>query len=92
MESNAQTPPKLKAWAAQVDRVMQQDWCLSIADAGLSNDDLFRYWRCGDEPAQFVAWFGEKYDLIRFDRNPFRPASEPLQNPARQVSVSSRTA
>lgn len=76
MESNDQTPPKLKAWAAQVDRLMQRDWRLSIADAGLSDEDLIRYWRHGDEPPEFVAWFAEKYGLIQFERNPFRPASE----------------
>lgn len=68
MDSNDQTQPKLKAWAAHVDRLMQRDWCLSIADAGLSDDDLVRYWRDGDEPAEFVAWFAEKYDLVRYER------------------------
>ncbi len=72
MEFSDQTPPKLKAWAAQVDRLMQRDWRLSIADAGLSDDDLIRYWRDGEEPAEFVAWFAEKYDLIRYEQLPIR--------------------
>ena len=76
MDTSDQTPPKLKAWAAQVDSIMQRDWCIGITDAGLSDDEILRYWRSGDEPAEFVAWFAEKYNLIHFDRNPSRPAAE----------------
>jgi hypothetical protein len=70
MVSKHRTSPKLKAWAAQVDHLMRQDWCIGINDAGLSDDELLRYWRSGEEPAEFVAWFAEKYDLIRFERAP----------------------
>lgn len=56
------------AWLAEVDRVMKRDWCIDTADAGLCEQDVERYWRNGDEPAAFVAWFAEKYDLIRFER------------------------
>lgn len=56
------------AWLAEVDRVMNRDWCIDTAEAGLSEEDVERYWRSGDEPAAFVAWFAEKYDLIRFER------------------------
>lgn len=76
MDPSDQTQPKLKAWAAQVDRLMQRDWCIGITDAGLSDDDILRYWRGGDEPAEFVAWFAEKYNLINFDRSPSRPAAQ----------------
>lgn len=54
---------------------MKRDWRLGTADAGLSEAELSRYWRDGDEPPAFVAWFAEKYDLIRFERDPFRPAT-----------------
>jgi hypothetical protein len=60
------------AWLAEVDRVMKRDWCIDTADAGLGEEDVERYWRDGNEPAAFVAWFAEKYDLIRFERRPFR--------------------
>lgn len=60
-------------WVQTVNRVMKRDWCIDTMDAGLSDADLARYWRDGDEPATFVAWFVEKHDLIRFDHNPFRP-------------------
>lgn len=60
-------------WVSTVDRLMKQDWRISTADAGLSDAELSRYWRDGDEPAAFVAWFAEKYDLIRFEPDSFRP-------------------
>ncbi|WP_428150696.1 hypothetical protein [Brevundimonas sp.] len=61
-------------WIQTVDRLMKRDWCIDTADAGLDDAELSRYWWEGDEPAVFVAWFAEKHDLIRFERNPFRPA------------------
>ena len=57
-------------WVSTVDRLLERDWCIGTADAGLSDDDLVRYWRDGDAPAEFVAWFAEKYDLIRYERSP----------------------
>ena len=67
------------AWINAVDRLMKRHWCIDTADAGLSDDDLSRYWENGDTPAEFVAWFAEKYDLIRFEPRPIRrlPASSP---------------
>lgn len=67
------------SWINAVDRHMKQDWCIDTVDAGLSDDDLSRYWQSGDNPAEFVAWFAEKYDLIRYEPRPIRmrPASSP---------------
>lgn len=70
------------AWVAEVDRLMKQDWCIDTADAGLSNEELDRYWCDGDRPAEFVAWFAEKYDLIRFAPRPVRNALSKPQPPA----------
>lgn len=66
-----------EAWIATANRLMKRDWSIDTADAGLSDDDLTRYWENGDDPAEFVAWFAEKYDLIRFEPQPIRrqPAS-----------------
>lgn len=72
MEPDTQRLPKLKAWAAQVDRRMRRDWCIGLKDAGLSDEEIERFWRDGEEPAVFVAWFAEKYDLIRFEPRPIR--------------------
>lgn len=60
-------------WVRAVDRLMKQDLCIDTAEAGLDDAELTRYWRDGGQPETFVAWFAEKYDLIRFERNPFRP-------------------
>lgn len=59
-------PSECAAWLAEVDRLMKRDWCIDTADAGLSSEDVQRYWRDGDPPEAFVPWFAEKYDLIRF--------------------------
>ena len=61
-------------WVQAVNRLMKQDWCIEASDAGLSAEELDRYWRDGEEPATFVAWFAEKHDLIRFERSPFKIA------------------
>ena len=53
-------------WVQAVNRLMKQDWCIEASDAGLSAEELDRYWRDGEEPATFVAWLAEKHDLIRF--------------------------
>lgn len=68
MEPVKRTKFKLTYWLAEVDRLMKRDWCIDIADAGISAGDLARYWQNGAEPFEFVEWFAEKYDLIRFER------------------------
>ena len=68
MPANAAVPPECTAWLAEVDRVMKRDWCIDSADAGWSSEDTLRYWRYGETPQAFVAWFAEKYGLIRFER------------------------
>lgn len=64
-------------WVWTVDRLLQRDWCLSVEDAGIDEDRLTRAWADGEDAAAFVAWFAEKYDLIRFEPRPIRtrPAS-----------------
>lgn len=60
-------------WVRTVDWLMKRDWCVDTVDAGLSDDDLTRHWLDGDEPAAFVAWIADKYDLIRFEPDPYHP-------------------
>lgn len=51
---------------------MLEEFCINLSDAGADRADVLRYWKFGESPADFVAWFGEKYDLItRDDWNPF---------------------
>lgn len=59
-------------WSQAVDRLMKRDWCIGIEDAGIGDDQLERHWRDGEAPADFVAWFAEKYDLIRIEQRPVR--------------------
>lgn len=66
-------PLECRAWVAEVDQIMRRDWCIDTSDAGLDHTDLHRYWRAGELPELFVAWFAEKYDLIRFDRGGYFP-------------------
>lgn len=60
-----------EGWVEIVDRLMERDWCISSRDAGLSDADLRCLWRDGETPAEFVKWFAEKHDLIRFERSPY---------------------
>ncbi|QDH74370.1 hypothetical protein [Brevundimonas sp. M20] len=60
-------PLDCAAWLEQVNAVLKRDWCIDSADAGWSPEDVLRYWRFGEAPEVFVAWFAEKYDLIRFE-------------------------
>jgi len=64
-------------WVRTVDRLLRRDWCLCVEDAGIDEDQLTRAWADGEESSAFVAWFAEKYGLIRFEPSPIRmrPAS-----------------
>lgn len=64
------SPWSERQWIAEVDRVLSRDWRISAADAGLSEEDLRRHWADEASPTDFVEWFAEKYDLIRFEPYP----------------------
>lgn len=64
------SPLSRQSWIVAVDRLLKRDWCISVNDAGLDDEDLTRHWRDGDAPEAFVAWFAEKYDLVRFEPAP----------------------
>ena len=66
---------QFEAWVRNVDQLMRRDWCIDTADAGLSHDELKRVWRDGEVPAEFVKWFAEKHDLIRYERSPYGVSS-----------------
>ena len=61
-------------WVGDVDRLMKRHWRIGTAAAGLSDAELTHHWGDGTEAAAFVAWFAEKYDLIRFEPDPFQPS------------------
>ena len=54
-------------WVEAVNRLMLRDWCIDLAEAGLSDEEVDRYWSGGEQPEMFVAWFAEKYDLLKFE-------------------------
>lgn len=64
-------------WIAEVDLKFRREWRINAADAGLSREDLKRHWADGLSPVDFVDWFAEKYDLIRFEREPCVPLQQP---------------
>ena len=66
-------------WGQAVDRLLKRDWCIGVGDAGIDDAQLDQHWHDGATPPEFVAWFAEKYDLIRFEPRPIRtrPASSP---------------
>jgi hypothetical protein len=65
-------PPACLAWVTEVDRLMLAEFCIDMSDAGADRDQIVRYWEWARTPADFVEWFGEKYDLITRDqRDPF---------------------
>ena len=63
----AERPQACREWLDRVNAVMTRDWCIDADDAGWSDEDVLRYWRFGETPEEFVDWYSEKYDLIRFN-------------------------
>ena len=65
-------PRDCLAWVKEVDRIMLEEFCIDLSDAGADRADVLRYWKFDECPGEFVDWFGEKYDLITRDQwDPF---------------------
>jgi len=54
-------------WTNSVDRMLQSDYAVTIEDVGVPESALRILWKAGDTPAEYVRWFGRKYDLISRD-------------------------
>lgn len=68
----ADLPPACLVWVKAVDRIMLAEFCIELSEAGADRADVLRYWKFDENPADFVDWFGEKYDLITRDQwDPF---------------------
>jgi hypothetical protein len=52
-------------WRGAVDQRLQQIYCITIEDAGISEEYLVDHWQSKEAPSEFVEWFGNKYDLDR---------------------------
>jgi hypothetical protein len=51
-------------WQSRTDALMQEGFALTTIEAGLDETELNRHYLSSPDPAEFVRWFGEKYDLI----------------------------
>jgi hypothetical protein len=54
------------SWRAAVDHQLNEIYCITIEDAGFDEEYLDRHWKSQESPADFVEWFGNKYDLDRW--------------------------
>jgi hypothetical protein len=52
-----------REWRGVVDRRLHQVYCITIEDAGFDEDYLVNHWQSKETPADFVEWYGNKYDL-----------------------------
>jgi hypothetical protein len=52
-----------REWRSAVDQHLHQVYCITIEDAGLSEDYLNKHWQSRETPSDFVKWYGNKYDL-----------------------------
>jgi hypothetical protein len=64
-----------ESWKREVDRLLVTNYCIDSSDAGIEADYLERQQSEGWLPAQFVEWFGRKYDLISINDLTFRPVA-----------------
>lgn len=74
-------PRACLVWVKEVDRLMLGEFCIDLSGAGADRADVLRYWTSNQCPADFVDWFGEKYDLITRDEwDPFGTARRPIRS------------
>jgi hypothetical protein len=52
-------------WCMAVDQKLNELYCITIEDAGLDEQHLSHHWKLNEAAADFVEWFGNKYDLDR---------------------------
>lgn len=62
------TKMEFGSWLNSVDHILQSDYAVTIKDVGLSKSSLREIWKADETPAEYVRWFGRKYDLISQDK------------------------
>lgn len=67
MENAEVMPSECTIWLAEVDRVMTRDWYINTSDAGLSVEEIIRFWRYGETAEEFVLWFAKDRELFDFN-------------------------
>ena len=50
-------------WRSAVDTRLKTSYCITIEDAGFSEEYLIRHWQSNATAFEFVEWFSDKYDL-----------------------------
>ena len=60
-------PLECAVWLAEVDLVMKRDWYIDTSDAGLSIEEILRFWSYGETPEEFVLWFAKERELFDFN-------------------------
>ena len=66
MSEMLRTMPELEKWLGEVNEIMSADYFIDSEDAGWDKEEIEKYYSFGNNPAEFVAWFAEKYDLYDF--------------------------
>ena len=54
---------RFSTWKREVDRRLHAEYAITILDAGMDVSDLRKHWATQVPAAEFVGWFGTKYDL-----------------------------
>jgi hypothetical protein len=57
------TTKSYRDWRIAVDQRLYEIYCLTIEDAGFDEEYLATHWQSNEQPADFVEWFGDKYDF-----------------------------
>jgi hypothetical protein len=66
MTENRSMTPAANRWLAEVYKIMKGEYFLDSEGAGWDQEQIERYFVFGDTPAEFIAWYAEKYDLYEF--------------------------
>jgi hypothetical protein len=62
MEASTKREP-YSDWRNAVDSRLREIYSITIEDAGLDEEYLMKHWQSDETALEFVAWYGEKYDL-----------------------------
>jgi hypothetical protein len=57
------TTKSYRDWRIAVCQRLYEIYCITIEDAGFDEGYLTAHWQSNEQPAEFVEWFGNKYDL-----------------------------
>lgn len=55
-------------WLRAANEIMVKNYSVTLEGLGAHEDERLKAaWKQGETPLEYVAWFGEKYDLIHKD-------------------------